>query len=41
LSQLSGPWFKELTDTGAVGFEDAQQYRQRHLIRALARKPLA
>ena len=38
---LAGPWFVELTDMGSAGFIDSQQYRQRHLIRALARKPPA
>jgi hypothetical protein len=35
---LAGPWFHAITGQGRPAFEDAQQYRQRHLIKALARK---
>lgn len=34
---LAGEWFEELTTTDqAMGWTDAQKYRQRHLLRALA-----
>jgi len=39
---LAGDWFEELTTTNkSMGWTDAQKYRQRHLLRALAAQPKA
>lgn len=39
MSLLAGPWFHDVMSTaGPAPFYDAQEYRHRHIIKALSRK---
>jgi hypothetical protein len=41
LSKCAGPWFKEIMGIDAPSkFQDAQEFRQRHLIKALSRRSI-